>query len=154
MVPMFSLASMRREERARANQPLLLTMLPGGAAQKTAVAAVAVTQQVRDGLRQERRVAEQTVDAVAEAAASPAAFDRDRLAQKPALRTLASDELVTRIKAIPDVAALPVVEQAADALVTAIGLGQNTLLPKADAAKYPDLVNRLTDAQKAAIFKP
>lgn len=150
---MFSLVSMRREEIARARQPLFLTMLPGGAAHKTAVATLAVTQQVRDGLRQEQRVVDKTLDAVTEAAANPAAVDRDRLAQIPALRAVASDEVVTRIKAIPDVVARPVVEQAADALVTAIGLGQNTLLPKADAAKYPDFVNRLTDAQKAAIFK-
>jgi hypothetical protein len=174
MIPMLSLASMRREERDRATQPLMLTMLPGGAAQKTAIAAVAVTQQARDGLRQERRVAEQTVQAVAEAAADPTAFDRTRLEQQPALRAVASDELVAQIKVIPTAVAQQVADQTVAAVTEAVtdppGFNRQSLeqKPALRAIATEDLVSRIkgipsvdkrvadqaVDALKAAIALP
>jgi hypothetical protein len=138
----------------------MLTMLPGPAAQKTAIAAVAVTQQARDGLRREKQVATQTVEVVAEAQANPATFTKDNLTQRRALRAIATDDLVAQIQAIPatvdanavKAAAKAVAVDALSAVKAAIALQPGNKIPSADEAKYPELVANLTDAQKKDIF--
>jgi hypothetical protein len=160
VVPLAALASLDRNSRSRATEPLMLTMLPGPAATKTAVAAVAVTQQARDGIRREKQVATQTVEAVAEAQANPAAFTKDNLTQRRALRAIATDDLVAQIQAIPatvdanavKAAAKAVAVDALSAVKAAIALQPGNKIPSADEAKYPELVANLTDAQKKDIF--
>jgi hypothetical protein len=112
MIPVFALASLDRDARDRATQPLMLTMLPGAADQRAAVAAVAVTQQTQDGLRRERRVANQLVDVVTEAAAgSGTPVTRDDLSKRAILRSVATDDLARRINAVRSTAAKPAIEE-------------------------------------------
>jgi hypothetical protein len=158
MVPFVALASMDRAARDQALQPLVLTMLPGPPAQKTAVAAVAVTQQAQEAVQNERRVANQVVAAVGEAAEKPDEFDRQALARFPALRRLATDEFVTRIKEIPTPAKAEanqeLAKEAVQALKAAIELSEDgKKLPKAHADKYPALTEHLSDAEKAQLFE-
>lgn len=87
------LMSLKTPERKRAQQPLIMTMLPGPAAQRSAIAAVAVTTQARDGLRRERRVAHETVQAVVAAAKDAGGFTTESLRNMPALRLIATDAL-------------------------------------------------------------
>lgn len=87
------LMSLKTTERKRAQQPLIMTMLPGPAAQRSAIAAIAVTTQARDGLRRERRVATETVQAVVAAATDPAGFTTESMRKLPALRPIATDAL-------------------------------------------------------------
>jgi hypothetical protein len=153
ILPFAALASLDRNSRSRATEPLMLTMLPGPAAQRSAVAAVAVTQQARDGLRRERQVATQTVEAVTEAQANPAGFTRDSLLQRRALRAIATDDLVAQINAIPGSVGDQVVTQAVAALKAAIALPRDRKLPSADEeAKYKEFAARMSNAQKKAIF--
>lgn len=92
MMPMAALAASNRRTRRRVRDPLLLTLVPGAPAVRSAVAAVAVTQQAEQSLRRERRVAEETA-AVVDSAARGTAVDRAALEQVPALRDVASDQL-------------------------------------------------------------
>lgn len=173
MFEFMMLATMRQTERDRATTPLVLTMLPGPAAQRGAMAAVAVTTQVQDGLRRERRVAGETVEAVKQAITDPN-FTTDKLRGIPALRAVASDALrdsiisaavVANAAAAAAVAAPPavgaiapvgggvpakVIEQAAG--VAAFLVSKGTKLVAADKAKFPDFVGALTSDQRKAIF--
>src|SRR6266545_1680643 len=92
------LATMSRTEAARATTPLMMTMLPGPAAQRSAVAAVAVTTQVQDGLRRERTIVTRTVEAMVQAAKDPD-FTTEALRAIPGMRDVASDAVTARIHA-------------------------------------------------------
>lgn len=156
------LASMKPAERRRASTPLVMTMLPGPAAQRSALAAVAVTQQVKDSARRERRIAEDVVSAVDLAVQDPAGFTTDKLRGLPALRDLATDALRDKILALPPVvAALPaaapapvidpqVVAQAAE-VVALLVKNNGTKLTAAETAKFPDFMAALSPKQRADI---
>jgi hypothetical protein len=155
--PLVALASTDRAARRRAIGPVSVTMLPGAPAQKAALDALVVTQEVENGFRRERRVANQMVGAVGAAMDHPETFDRDELTQFPALRPLATDALVASIKGIPAPAQAvdqKVVEQAVAAIKAAIALPKNGKLAKADrtATKFRALTSLMSDAQKDELF--
>lgn len=138
------LASMKRAERDRAQLPLVMTMLPGPAAQKGAVAALAVTTQARDGLKRERRVADDVVTAVTDATSGAPPLTVDKLREYPALRSIATDGLAARINEIPPPS--EIVKQAAAMVAAAIALPKDTKIPEADAQKeFPLLMAVLDD---------
>lgn len=146
------LATMKSDERQRATVPLAMTMLPGPPGQMSAVSAMAVTTQARDGLRRERRVAEDVaagmVKAVHLAKTDPASLTTDKLREIPALNPIATDLLRNEILSLSDP---KVAEQAVWLAVHIANHGGNkpTL---AEAEKwYPELVAALTPAQRGEI---
>lgn len=146
------LASMKPSERQRATAPLALTMFPGPLAQVSAVSAMAITTQVRDGLRRERRVTEDVSAAVVEAVRlakkDPTGFTTEMLRSMPALSSIATDLLRDEILSLADP---KVVEQAVYLAVHIAnhGGGKPTA---AEAEKwYPELVAALTPAQRGEI---
>lgn len=91
------LASMKAVERKRATTPLVLTMIPGPAATRSMMSALAVTTEVRDGLRRERQVASGVIMAIQSAIDDPDKFTTDKLLSIPALSAIASDDLKNEI---------------------------------------------------------
>lgn len=165
------LASMKSAERQRATTPLVMTMLPGPPAQRSAVAAMAVSTQVKDGLRRERRVAEEVVEAVRLAAKDPTGFSTEKLRELPALRAVATDSLRDAVLSLTTAAsssALPagtstststspsvvdpkVVEQAAQVAALLVQK-KGTKLTAAEGAKFPEFLHALTQQQRDEII--
>lgn len=157
------LATMRPSERQRATPSLVISMLPGPPVQRSALTAVAVTTQVKDGLRRERRVAGEVVEAVKLAAQDPAAFTTDKLRALPGLRTVATDTLRDSILSLtapagaakagasagaaakPVTAADPRLEQAVAVAAFVAEKGRKLTLKEAE--KYPDFLLPLAHEQ-------
>lgn len=158
------LGSMKKAERARAETPLVLTLVPGPPTTRAAIAAVAVGDQARDGLRREGRVAAAVLtaaEAVAAGQEPSAAF-----AAQPALRDLSPEVLATRFEAIPGGRPRPQLEDlpeekrlvealkvATEMLIAAIGRSKNQLFTEDEAAKYDDYLDMLSADTRAKIVK-
>jgi hypothetical protein len=156
MVEFALLGSMRRREAARATTPLMMTMLPGSAPQRSALAAVAVTTQVQDGLRRERRVATSAAKAVLEAVKSPTgSLDITQLSTIPGLGDIATAAL---LQVVNGVAADPAIRtvtppdplvlvKQAFALVDEVAKSRKKLSQAAAKKKYPELVAAAAQAK-------
>lgn len=158
------LGSMKKAERTRAEGPLVLTLVPGPPSTRAAIAAVAVGDQARDGLRREGRVAAAVLSAAEAVAAGQdpgVAF-----AAQPALRDLAPEALATRFDAIPVARPGPDVEElpdektllealavATEMLIAAIGRTKNLLFTEDEAAKYDDYLELLSPSTRAKIVR-
>lgn len=162
------LASLTSAERQRAQLPLVMTMLPGAPAHRGAVAAMAVTTQARDGLRRERRVASQVVDAVDAAVQNPGNFTTETLRQLPALRAIATDQLRDKIRSVtepaqaaihgaparagaPAAAIDPVVLDQAVGVAVALIHKKGSKLAGAEAERFPDFLKALSQQQRDQI---
>jgi precorrin isomerase len=113
---------------------------------------MAVTTQVQEGLRRERHVAQEVVEAVKHAANDPSTFTTEYLRSRPALRAIATDALRDSVLAVvpaPSVA-LAAVEQAAQVAELLVENG-GAKLTKTDAEKFPDFLNELTPQQREKI---
>ena len=103
LFPVVMLAGLNSRERRRAQNSLVMTMVPGPAGQRAAFASLAVTTQVKDDLRKERRAVEDTaagvLRAVRVAVADPARLTTAELLRDPALAAIATDALRDEILA-------------------------------------------------------
>lgn len=92
------LGSIKMAERRRATESLMLSMLPGPPATRAALASVAVTQQARDSVRRERKVAAAIMSLLPElASGTPLAV---ALMNSPLLCDLDADEIEEDMTAI------------------------------------------------------
>ncbi|WP_131683065.1 hypothetical protein [Pseudarthrobacter sp. YALA5] len=149
---------MKATERQRATVPLAMTMVPGPASQQSAIAATVVTTQVRDGLRRERRIADDVARAmipvVKLATEKPADVTTEYLQKIPVLSPIASDALRDAvIKGAPAPAAAPdakIVAQAAK-LADLILKNGGKKLNAGDEKQIPDLWDAMNAAQQNLI---
>jgi hypothetical protein len=167
------LGSMKKNERKRAETPLILTMVPGAPATRAAIATVAVGNQARDSVRREGKVAEATAVVVTQAIAGAVPIDAAITAQ-PALRDLDRTKLAVHVGQVvapilpiyaagsppvgsstttPPVATKVELDKAAEMVVAALGMPKNSKFTDVEAKKYKAFLDKLPQATKDSIVK-
>ncbi|WP_426514230.1 hypothetical protein ACPPVO_28560 [Dactylosporangium sp. McL0621] len=142
MLPVVALNAMSQQARQRALNPMMLTMMPVAPAMRGPVAAIALSQQAEDSIRQERQVSEQTVRAVEIAARTPGGVSQRHLDGVPALAAVDRAALSRRINATVNTIVGATVQQVAHeavALVTAVQRDGEGAIDDKVADKYPAL---------------
>ena len=171
VLPVISLAAMKKAERRRAQDATFLTLVPGSAATRAAFGAIAVGTVARDSLRREKKAAAAVitaVEAVVGGQTAEAAF-----AAQPALRDLAPDALAAQFTAVVDrgddrVAARgtsagssvtskelwAALGLATEMLIDAIGRTKNQLFTAEEAEQYDEYLDLLSGEERDKIVKP
>lgn len=157
LFPVVMLAGLNSRERRRAQNSLVMTMVPGPAGQRAAFASLAVTTQVKDDLRKERRAVEDTaagvLRAVRVAVADPARLTTAELLRDPALAAIATDALRDEILAAAAAAVAgeegrdEVTDQAVD-LIAQLVATKGAKISEADAKRFGDFLGSLSEEQR------
>ncbi|GAB3014018.1 hypothetical protein GCM10011376_08630 [Nocardioides flavus (ex Wang et al. 2016)] len=171
VLPVVSLAAMKKAERKRAEEATFLTLVPGTAATRAAFGALAVGTVAKDSLRRERKAAAAVIsalEAIVGGQPATAAF-----AAQPALRDLAPDTLAAQFTAAVDrddggrttraVAGESgestkelwnALGLATEMLIEAIGRTKNLLFTADEAEPFDDYLDLLPGADRDKIVRP
>lgn len=152
------LGSMKRAERKLASTPMMLTLVPGAPAARSALATVAVGSQARDAVRRQNRVVRDTLDVATEIIADPGTPVKDHLLRHPALKDLT---VIPRFEQFGQEVAVPAgsaaeadLALAAEMVTAALTMNKGDLFSTQEAAKYQTFLDRLPAAAVAKIVKP
>jgi hypothetical protein len=149
IMPLFVLASLKAEARKRATTPLMVASMPVAAAQRGAIAAVAISNEVSDGIRRERQVASEVINVIK----SDKPPTTDHLRGIPALKAIATDGLRDDLVSLRDDLEKRTAEVASQAAkVASLTLWHKRKLNADEVTDYKLFLDQLDDTARDNII--